>query len=55
MSGLSVYADLLTSGEPQDGSYLEIRSKLPTGGMRQEFVPSRAHRVARALIEGRGR
>jgi hypothetical protein len=44
---LRVYLDMLTAGEPHDGSYLEVRSKLPAGGMRQEFVPARAHRAAR--------
>ena len=47
------FFDMLTAGEPPNDSYLEFRSKTPWG-MHQEFVPSRAHRTAQALIAARG-
>jgi len=45
---------MLTSGERHDGSWLEIRTKTARG-MRQEFIPSRAHRAAAVVIERCGR
>jgi len=54
VSGQGEFLDMVTAGEPQDGSWLEFRWKTPRG-MGRAFAPSRAHRAARSLIEARGR
>lgn len=54
MSALPTYLDLLFGAEP-DSSFAEVRFKLRSGGMGQDFAPVRDRERLAALLEACGR